>query len=153
LDWAAERLTLLLSVSQRWEDLLAAYDRLLAQSKDGPRRRKLLEEAAGVAKDFLGSPDRAIAYLTELFRSKPGDPHVAAALERLLDKEQRWPDLEALWTTRLDVLAGGENVEQRVRLANLRLDKLGNVAGALSDAQICSRHARTPRLARSLNAS
>ncbi len=135
LEWAAERLTLLLSVSQRWEQLLTVYDGLLAQVKEGPRRRKLLEEAAGVAKDFLGSPDRAIAYLSELFRTRPTDQHVAASLERLLDKEQRFAELQAVWVARLDVLSGAESNDLRTRLANLRLDHLNDVTGALSDAQ------------------
>ncbi|MDX2023481.1 MAG: tetratricopeptide repeat protein [Deltaproteobacteria bacterium] len=135
LEWAAERLTLLLSVSQRWEELLSVYDQLLKGLKESPRRRKLLEEAAGVAKDFLGSADRAIGYLNELFRSRPNDPHLAASLERLLDKEQRWEDLQTLWVARLDTLVGAEQHEMRARLANLRLDHLGNVAGALLDAQ------------------
>lgn len=135
LDWAWERLTLLLSVSQRWEDLLACYDRHLRQVKDDLRRRKRLEEAAGVAKDFLGNADRAIGYLTELFRSRPTEVHVANSLERLLDKERRWEDLRGLWQTRLEVLSGSEAHELRARLANLRLDHLNDVEGALTDAQ------------------
>src|SRR5207247_3763912 len=67
LDWAFERLTLILSVGQRWDDLLALYDRAIATLPDGARRRALLAEAAGVAKDFLGHIDRAIGYLEQLF--------------------------------------------------------------------------------------
>jgi tetratricopeptide (TPR) repeat protein len=69
LDWAFERLTLTLSVGQRWEELLALYDRGIAALPDGSRRRALLQEAAGVAKDFLGHIDRAIGYLEQLFRA------------------------------------------------------------------------------------
>jgi len=135
LEWVSERLTLLLSVSQSWDALLRVYDQLLKGLKEGPRRRKLLEEAAGVAKDFLGSPDRAIGYLSELFRNRPTDQHLAASLERLLDKEQRWPELQSLWVARLEVMSGAEAHELRARLANLRLDHLQNVSGALADAQ------------------
>lgn len=135
LAWATERLTLLLSVSQQWDTLLAVYDELLVALKDGPPRRKLLEEAAGVAKDFLGSPERAIRYLTELWKSRPTDTHVAASLERLLDKEQRYAELETLWEARLALMSGTEAAELRARLAHLRLDHLGHVAGALGDAQ------------------
>ncbi|MDZ4696225.1 MAG: hypothetical protein SGI86_13850, partial [Deltaproteobacteria bacterium] len=35
LDWAFERLTLLLSVGQRWPELLELYDETLARLKDG----------------------------------------------------------------------------------------------------------------------
>src|SRR5688572_27263672 len=71
LDWAFERLTLTLSVGQRWDELLKLYDRALASLPDGARRRALLLEAAGVAKDFLGNIDKAIEYLDQLFRAKP----------------------------------------------------------------------------------
>ena len=39
LDWAFERLTLILSVGQRWDDLLELYDGAIATLPDGARRR------------------------------------------------------------------------------------------------------------------
>jgi len=49
-DWALERLTILRSVNQQWNELLAAFDRLLEGLPDGPRRRRLLRDAAAVAR-------------------------------------------------------------------------------------------------------
>jgi len=135
LDWAFERLTLLLSVGQRWPELLELYDETLARLKDGQQRRKILQEAAGVAKDFLGEMDRAIGYLDELFRSRPSDPHIASALERLLEKEEKWGDLARVWQTRLDYLSGNDAHELRGRLATLRLDRLADPTGSLADAR------------------
>jgi len=50
-DWALERLTILRSVGEQWNELLAAYDRVLEGLDDGPRRRKMLQDAAAVARD------------------------------------------------------------------------------------------------------
>lgn len=137
LDWAFERLTLLYSVAQRWDELLALYDRALAAlpAKEIGRRRKLLQEAAGVAKDFYGDADRAIRYLQELFDSRPGDPHAASALERLLERQGQWEVLARVWAQRLEHLEGGEALELRARLATLRLEKLGDASTALQDAR------------------
>ena len=50
-DFALDRLTILLSVTQDFDPLLAAYDRTLAAIPDSPRRRRLLQDAATVARD------------------------------------------------------------------------------------------------------
>src|SRR3954453_5951812 len=135
LDWAFERLTLTLSVGQRWEELLKLYDSAIAAVPDGTRRRALLLEAAGVAKDFLGHIDKAIGYLEQLFRAKPADGHVAASLERLLERQGNWEGLGKVWETRLGLIAGAEARELRERLATLYLDKLGDADRALAEAR------------------
>jgi tetratricopeptide (TPR) repeat protein len=135
LDWAFERLTLILSVGQRWEDLLKLYDSAIAAVPDGARRRALLLEAAGVAKDFLGHIDRAIGYLEQLFRAKPADAQVASSLERLLERQGAWDGLAKVWETRLGLIAGAEARELRERLATLYLDKLGDPDRALAEAR------------------
>src|SRR4051812_30577895 len=123
LDWAFERLTLILSMGQRWEDLLALYDKALGALADGARRRALLLEAAGVAKDFLGNIDRAIGYLDQLFRARPADAQVASSLERLLERQGAWDALARVWETRLGLIGGPEARELRERAAALYLDK------------------------------
>src|SRR4051812_17232685 len=135
LDWAFERLTLILSAGQRWSDLLAVYDRVLGQLPDGARRRALLNEAAGVAKDFVGDIDRAIGYLDQLFRARPNDAQVAASLERLLERQGHWDALAKVWQTRLPLLVGAEARELRERAAALYLDKLGDLEGALGEGK------------------
>ena len=135
LDWAFERLTLVLSVGQRWEELLKHYDAAIAAVPDGARRRSLLLEAAGVAKDFLGHIDRAIGYLEQLFKAKPGDAQVASSLERLLERQGSWDGLARVWEARLGLIAGAEARELRERLATLYLDKLGDADRALAEAR------------------
>jgi tetratricopeptide (TPR) repeat protein len=134
-EWAFQRLTLTLSVGQRWDDLLALYDRTLEGMEEGARRRALLMEAAGIAKDFQGNIDRAIGYLEQLFRARPGDAQVAASLERLLERQGNWEGLARVWQARLPLLGGGEARDLRERAAALYLDKLGDGERALAEAQ------------------
>ena len=85
-EWALRRLSVFYTVKERWNDLLAVYDRSLAGVDDTTQRRELLTEAVRVAKDFVGDTDRTIGYLTDLQRLSPGDTHLAGQLERLLER-------------------------------------------------------------------
>jgi tetratricopeptide (TPR) repeat protein len=135
LDWAFERLTLILSLGQQWQELLGHYDRAIAALPDGTRRRALLQEAAGIAKDFLGHIDRAVGYLEQLFRVKPTDAQVASLLERLLERQGTWDALARVWETRLGLMSGADARELRERLAALYLEKLGDAERALAEAK------------------
>src|SRR6185503_17075409 len=104
VGWAFERLSLLLTVAARWEDLLALYDRALAAGPAPARRVRLLTEAAHAAKDCAGQAERAIRYLEQLFALRPSDAQVVASLERLLRQQQRYRELIDLWTKRLALL-------------------------------------------------
>src|SRR5690349_2542038 len=87
--WAFRRLTMLLTIERRFDELLAQYDRVLEAADEPSRRIELLTEAAQVAKDLAGRADRAIAYLGALAKLKPGDAQIVASLERLLEREGR----------------------------------------------------------------
>ena len=132
-EWALRRLSVFYTVKERWNDLLALYDRSLAGVDDTTQRRELLTEAVRVAKDFVGDTDRTIGYLTDLQRLSPGDAHLAGQLERLLERQGRWAELAALWRSRVPGLAPAEARALRVRTAALLLDRLGDPAGALAE--------------------
>ena len=133
--WALRRLSVLYTVKERWADLLALYDRSLAAIEDVGHRREVLEEAAHVAKDFVGDTDRAIGYLTERHRLSPNDTHLATQLERLLERQGRYRDLANLWASRLPNVSPGEARALRIRSASLVLEKLGDPAGALTELE------------------
>src|SRR6185295_13058219 len=75
-DWALRQLIVALTLAQRWDALLAVYDRALAAGPERERRVALLGEAAQVAKDFVGRQELAITYLQQLFALSPGDAQV-----------------------------------------------------------------------------
>lgn len=131
-EWAFERLVLALTVAARWDDLLSAYDRVLAVTDDKSRRAQLLDEAAHVAKDFAGAGDRAIEYLRQLLPLRPSDAQLATSLERLLERQGRYRDLIELWNARLAVLSRDGRLATRARTAACWLDKLHRPDEALA---------------------
>ncbi|HMI92657.1 MAG TPA: hypothetical protein VK509_14880, partial [Polyangiales bacterium] len=135
VPWAFERLTVALTVTERWSDLLDAYDRALGVTDDTGRRMRLLEEAAQVAKDFAATPDRAIGYMLKLHALDPDNQVLAAGLERLLERQERWSDLVTLWESRLAMQGQKQARESRLRIAGLYLDKLQRFGDALTQAK------------------
>ena len=131
-DWALERLSLVLSVQQRWDELLQAYDKALAGLADGPRRRLFLHEAAQVAADS-GAIERAAVYLQALFAATPSADDVAATLERTLERLGQWPALAEVLARRIPLLSGNEADQVRQRLAGICFDKLGEAERALDE--------------------
>ena len=134
-DWAFQRLTVVFSVAEQWDDMLRLYDRALTAAKgDGgseERRIQLLEEAAQVAKDVANMPDKAIGYLQQLVALKASDPQLESSLERLLERHERWAELIALWESQLDGQTADEREKSRLRIASCWLDNLRDPGRAL----------------------
>jgi hypothetical protein len=135
-DWAFRPLVVGLTMAERWPDVLDAYDARLAAGGELHRRADMLEEAARIAKDFIADHARAIGYLEQLFRLRPGDGQVASSLERLLERHERWADLVAARRFRLEMLAGQEARELRLRIAITLQDKLGQPDSALAEVRV-----------------
>jgi tetratricopeptide (TPR) repeat protein len=133
-DWALERLTILRSVNQQWDELLASYDRVLDGLADGSRRRRLLQDAASVARDS-GNIARAAGYLRTLLEAAPGTLEVSSELEHLLEKLGDFPTLASVLSLRLAVVSGNDAVDVRGHLAGLYLDHLGQPEKALDEVE------------------
>ena len=104
---------MLYTVAERWDDVLALYDRAIDANKDKARRVRLLREAAQLAKDVANQPEKAIRYYQQLLPLVPDDAQVNTGLERLLERHERWADLIALWEGRLE----GQSKKDRERAA------------------------------------
>ncbi len=148
-DWAFHRLTLSYTHAKRWADLLALYDGALERTADKKRRAELLDEASQVARDFAGDPERAIRYLEQLLPLRPSDHQLAAALERLFERQSRHHDLISLWSARLPSLSADDARKTRLRIAGCWLDSLAEPTQALdalaplfgegrADAAVCA---------------
>ncbi|MEP7125121.1 MAG: tetratricopeptide repeat protein [Byssovorax sp.] len=133
--WAFRRLTMLLTIERRWDELLSQYDRRIAATADPAHRVDLLGEAAQVARDLAGRADRAIEYLGALVTLRPGDAPVTASLERLLEREGRYRELVALQRSRLAGLDAAEARRLRGVIAACLLDKLDSPAEALDESE------------------
>jgi tetratricopeptide (TPR) repeat protein len=134
-DWAFERLTVALTVAERWNDLLTAYDTAIARADQTTRRMKLLDEAAQLAKDFAAQPDRAIGYMHQLYALDPDNAGLASSLERLLERQGRWVDLIGLWRTRAEVQPARQQRDTQLRMASCYLDALRDPASALRETE------------------
>jgi tetratricopeptide (TPR) repeat protein len=134
-NWAFERLSLLLTMAERWDDLLAEYDRALSLTSERERRLKLLDEAARIAKDFAGQAQRASDYMKELALTTPQNFQLADSLERRLEQQGRHQDLIDLWRARLPVLVPAEALKTRVHIAERHLNQLGDAGSALGVAE------------------
>ena len=132
--WAFRRLTMLLTIERRWDELLAQYDLRIAATEDAGHRMDLLGEAAQVARDLAGRADRAIEYLGALARLRPGDAPIIASLERLLEREGRYRELVALQRSRLGDLDAAEARRLRALIAACLLDRLDSPAEALDES-------------------
>lgn len=134
-DWAFQRLTAVLTLSERWSELLALYDRSLAAQIAEARRIQILEEATDIARDFAGQPDRAVDYMQQLLALRPGDNRLEAALERLLEKQGRWRDLIALYRRRIELLGREATAGLPLRIAETWLDRLSQPGEALEQVR------------------
>src|SRR5690349_11561939 len=111
---ALQRLSVLYTVAERWDDVLALYNRAIEASKDKGRRTRMLREAAQLAKDVANQPEKAIGYYQQLLPLVPDDMQVNTGLERLLERHERWVDLIALWEGRIESLPKKDREKSRV---------------------------------------
>ena len=131
-DTALQRLSVIYTVAERWNDTLALYDGAVAATRDKARQIRLLREAAQLAKDVANQPDKAIGYYQQLLPLIPDDIQVNQGLERLLERHERWADLIELWESRLETQSKKEREKSRARIATVWLDNLKDPARALA---------------------
>ncbi|HVI00949.1 MAG TPA: tetratricopeptide repeat protein [Enhygromyxa sp.] len=133
--WAFDRLTVTLTAAEQWDQLLAVYDRTLAVTTDKATRKRLLDDAAHVAKDFADQQERAADYMVKQLELDRGNSKLEATLARLLERQERWSDLIALWRGRLPQLSPIEARALRVEIAACFLDKLDDSQQALDELE------------------
>lgn len=133
--WAFDRLTVTLTAAEQWDQLLAVYDRTLAVTTDKATRKRMLDDAAHVAKDFADQQERAADYMVKQLELDRGNSKLEATLARLLERQERWRDLIALWRGRLPALPPIEARELRVEIAACYLDKLSDPGQALDELE------------------
>ncbi|HEU4383787.1 MAG TPA: tetratricopeptide repeat protein [Anaeromyxobacteraceae bacterium] len=128
---ALRALERLYEASGRIEDLHA---NLVAQrrSADAPARERLLPKLAQVA-SALSRHAEAADLWRELLQSKPRHEPALAALEALLEKQERWQELAEVIRARVQVSADRREVARlNDKLGWLLGTKLGNAAQAIA---------------------
>jgi tetratricopeptide (TPR) repeat protein len=134
-DWAFQQLTVVLTVAERWDDLLGLYDKQLAGTKDKSRQEKLLDEAYQIAKDLAANSAKAVKYLHRLY-GITRDAKQATALERLLEKHESWRELISFWEQRIEHVPPAERPLVRLRIARTWFDNLDDPGRALETLRL-----------------
>jgi tetratricopeptide (TPR) repeat protein len=98
-----------------WSGLLEAFVGEALSARDPRERAQKTFKAAEVLEERLGDPARAIGLYREALASDPGLVAARAALERLHEREGRWPELLALLDADLAELAAAPAEAARVR--------------------------------------
>ncbi len=134
-EWAFMKLTAAYTLAERWQDLLALYDQTLVAPIGEARRVQVLEEAAHIARDFAGQADRAVDYMHQLLGLRPNDERLEASLERLLERQERWADLIALWKRRIELQGREATPGLQARIAETALDRLHAADSSLDEVR------------------
>ncbi len=89
----------------------------LAQNAD--QKKDLYHEVATLMEERLGRNDGAIDAYLEILSDDPQDVAVLKLLDRLLEKESRWEDLQEILLREIEKAADSEMIPLQLRLANV----------------------------------
>ncbi|MDO9019269.1 MAG: hypothetical protein Q8S73_07535 [Deltaproteobacteria bacterium] len=119
----------------QWAELLNVLDRRLEIVGDGETRKALLLDVVHVAEERLQNLPRAVEAATAIVAEFGDDPEALAALARLYEKQEQWPQLAEALRRELDVHdALGDDAKGtaiRFHLATVTQQRLGQAAEAL----------------------
>ncbi len=126
-----DRLAMGLTATGSWERLMAVYEQAIDVTDSLERRIQLLDDAVRVAKDLAQDTERAIQFMQRLVPLRPSDQAMRSALERLLERGERWPELIALWDSGTHGVSAADSARIKVQIASCWLDRLKNAPAAL----------------------
>lgn len=129
--WAFERLKLVYNAGERWDELFALYDHVIAAQPDPSERALVLEDAAEIARDLAGDAERSMQYLEALLALKPSE-RLESQLERLYEKHNKHDSLVGLLEARIPRLDAEDARATRLRAAGLWDGELSDLVRALA---------------------
>jgi tetratricopeptide (TPR) repeat protein len=118
---ALDSLIELLERESRWSDLLAALEKRAATPRTSEERRRDRTRIASVLQDRIGDLEAAVKAWTATEAEFGANDESTDALSRLLEKTERWPELEAKLA---EAASRAETPERRAQV----LARLGDVA-------------------------
>jgi len=122
--------------SNRWNDLLNIYGRILDRAKeqgDRDQQVELLRKIASIWVERLGNPQRALEPLKQVLELDPKDKEARTLLAKIHEQRRDWRALIALRREELADRSAEEALELRIDLARLSEDKLGDRREAIAD--------------------
>ncbi len=129
---AFDALERVLRGAERWEALLEHYRRGARDAETDGERLERLERAARLQEEQLGDREGAIETWREVLQIDPAHQPAMEALDRLLTKAGRWPELAEHLRARIDETHDPEErAELEMRLARLLAERLEDREGAV----------------------
>jgi golgin subfamily B member 1 len=121
-------------------ELLGIHRRKLELTRD-PRERSDIQFKIGqLYEDVIGDDDQAIATYAQVLETDGEDLRALRALDRILERNQRWPELAEILVRELALVdpsqssgTGPSWVELKYRLGRIREGEVGDVAGAIEN--------------------
>lgn len=128
---AFARLKQILTTRERWTELEALYERVVAATQDVGRRTELLADVAIIAEEITGDANRAIRYYERILELEPLHEGSIFALDKLYAAAERWQNLADLLARRLHLSNPANALTLKLRLGTLLFTRLGDPKNAL----------------------
>ncbi len=106
------------------------YNRRLQVTEVPEERRRLLFSIIQIQEKWLGQPELAFTVACRAFGEDGADAEAQAIAERLADETDNWDLLAEVYEEQVDLVPATRAVELRRRLAEIRLDRLGELEEA-----------------------
>src|SRR5580658_4020320 len=129
---AFQRMKQILTAQERWADLSALYERVIAATADPSRRTELLAEVAVVAEEITGDRPKAIEYYERILELDPLHESAIRSLDALYVAQQHYDRLARLLERWLQSAEGSAKLDLQLRLGALFFTRLGDAGAALS---------------------
>ena len=100
----------LADATRAWESLARLYDAELQKILDVPRQVDLLLRLARVYEEELAKPDKAIETYRRVLDAEADNATAIAALDRLFEQGQRWPELAEILRKEIRLAQSDEEI-------------------------------------------
>ena len=142
-DWAFQRLTVVLTIAEKWNDLFAVYDIQVQHKTIKQDKSDLLEEAFQLAKDLANDRVKAADYLNQKIILSPNAKQ-EALLEKFLLKQNDYTRLIQLWKRRVPSLSKKDQQTTLLKIASAQQEHTQNFSDAISTLReffgVCDHH-------------
>jgi tetratricopeptide (TPR) repeat protein len=130
-DRAAVELMPIYRRAEKWSRLIGVLEVVLDHSDDADERVQLLEELREVASARLNNRALAFKWAARAFGERPTDDATRDAVEQSAEAAGAFEELVALYKEHLSAFEGGERVEMESHIAQISLERLGDLDSAV----------------------
>ncbi|MCK9460853.1 MAG: hypothetical protein M0R80_14540, partial [Proteobacteria bacterium] len=129
---AAEALVPIYRRAEKWSRLVGVLEVMLAAAKDREERILRMDELRELAADKLNNRALAFTWAARAFEEFPTEPTVKDAFEDAAQAAGAFDELVAIYKRKLDAFPQPERVALERHIADLSLERLGEVDGAVA---------------------